>query len=236
LDCEVGINNDDYWPEHLYCRVFKVDLTASVIDREYVFNVSNGNISSISAVVFERCNQVEFIPKEVLQQFVSLNGLKIWFSFMPVLRDDFFTADFVQIEYLQLQGNRMKIIESKAFKFLTKLKWIDLGLNEIQQITDNIFANNKQLEFISFFANLIETVHEKLFDDLRANKVKGRTAKINIPHIKHSETTIHQHHFSQRDHGPSLTSSAPDSSRFFSSGVEKKLILFIKRSMVDRFC
>ncbi len=173
LDCEVGIINDDYWPEHHYCGVFKVDLTASAVDRKYIFNVSNENISSISVVSFVRCGQVEFIPKEVLQQFVSLNGLKIWFSFMSVLRDDFFTADFVKIEYLQLKGNRIEVIEYGTFEFLTKLKWIDLNFNEIQQITDNIFTNNKQLEFISFFANFIETVNEKLFDDLKHLKLVG---------------------------------------------------------------
>ncbi len=42
--------------------------------------------------------------------------------------------------------------------------------------------------------------------------------------------------FAKEAMGPSLTSSAPGSSRFFSSGVEKKLKLFIKRSIVDRFC
>ncbi len=166
LDCFVATGSDLYWPEHRYCGVRKVDLTASTVDRKYIFNVSNENISSISAVSFARCGQVEFFPNEVLQQFVSLNGLEIQWSFIPVLRDGFFTADFVQIEYLQLLGNRMKVIESEAFKFLTKLKWLDLGQNEIQQITDNIFTNNKRLEFISFHANLIEIVNENLFDDL----------------------------------------------------------------------
>ncbi len=36
---------------------------------------------------------------------------------------------------------------------------------------------------------------------LRVNFFKSRTAKIDIPHIKHGETTSHQHHFCQRDHG-----------------------------------
>ena len=36
---------------------------------------------------------------------------------------------------------------------------------------------------------------------LRVNFFKSRTAKIDIPHIKHGETTSHQHHFFQRDYG-----------------------------------
>jgi hypothetical protein len=42
--------------------------------------------------------------------------------------------------------------------------------------------------------------------------------------------------FPKETMSPSLTSSAPDSSQNFSPGVEKKLWLLIKRSIVDRFC
>ncbi len=66
----------------------------------------------------------------------------------------------------------------------------------------NILEN---LIFLSLFNFHIKSRKKRIFrspfEALRANKVKGRTAKIDIPLIKHSETTIHQHHFCQRDHG-----------------------------------
>jgi Leucine-rich repeat (LRR) protein len=166
LDCDVGTAKYQHLSEFSYCGVSKVDLTADAVDRKYIFNVTNNDINSIRAVSFLRCNQVEFIPKEVLQQFPSLNGLEFWWSTIPVLRSSFFTEEFVNIEHLYFQGNRITAIESEVFKFLTKLKWVDLGRNEIQQVNENIFNDNKQLEFVSFHGNSIESMNEKLFNDL----------------------------------------------------------------------
>ncbi len=181
LDCDVKTRRDHYWPEFSYCRVSKVDLSANAVDRKYLFSVLTKNINLISAVFFERCNQVEFIPKEVLQQFVSLNGLNIYRSYMPVVKNGFFTADFVRIEYLQLAANRIEVIESDAFKSLTKLKWLDLYQNKLQHLNEKIFVNNRWMKFISFHANLIESMNVELFDgmeelkfvELRANECGG---------------------------------------------------------------
>ncbi len=166
LDCYVGTDKESLWPEFRYCQVSKVDLTAKAFDRNFIFNVSNETRSSISVVIFWRCDQVEFIPKEVLQQFPALNGLQIFHSAIPVLKNGLFPADFVRIEYLSLRGNRIQVLESETFKFLTKLKYINLVRNELKQINDNIFANNHQLEYISLFGNSIENMNENLFDDL----------------------------------------------------------------------
>jgi Leucine-rich repeat (LRR) protein len=100
---------------------------------------------------------------EVFEQFPSLNGLDILGSTIPILKNELFTTECEKIKYLDLGYNEIEVIEALVFRHLMNLKWVGLRGNFIKSLNDQIFAYNIKLISISFELGSIEMINKKLF-------------------------------------------------------------------------
>ncbi len=152
------------WPFHTYCSVDSLNLAAELESEKHTFSDPASHKSETKTLEFLGPSKVDFIPLDIFTEFPHLNGLIILYSNLPVLKSGFFKLQFQKLEYLDLQYNKIELIEPKAFEYLNKLKWVGLKGNKLQMISHNIFENNTELIYIDLSRNRINSVHPNFFD------------------------------------------------------------------------
>jgi Leucine-rich repeat (LRR) protein len=134
---------------------------------EHSFSGTPEQKSAASVVYFDRPSQIDFLPKQLLNDFPQLNAIAIknCYTFKTV-KEDLFTKDFGAIQYLDLAENKIETIEANAFQHLPKLKWISLWYNELSSLPHQIFKNNPELVFIWIGGNKINSITSDFFKNL----------------------------------------------------------------------
>lgn len=74
------------------------------------------------------------------------------------------------LQKLDLQNNRIAIIEEGAFAANTELEILDLSLNQLEVVTSEIFRGLNKLERLKLNDNRIQTLEQGAFRDLSALK------------------------------------------------------------------
>lgn len=69
----------------------------------------------------------------------------------------------VSIEKLYFDENKLKNIEKEAFSKFIDLKELSLKANEIDNIKENLFLNNKQLQYLDLSENIIKSLPNSNF-------------------------------------------------------------------------
>jgi Leucine-rich repeat (LRR) protein len=168
LNCEYRTNQFHLWPTFKECGVVNKNFLLSDKNAKIIITGSTAEKRDTTAVAFYKSSSIEFIPLEILTEFPNLNGIKIWISNIPILREGFFTEQFEVIQYLYLVALGITQIEENAITNLTELKWIYLHSNQIESIKNKIFKNNKKLEYIDFSENQIKMINPSLFVNLNS--------------------------------------------------------------------
>jgi hypothetical protein len=167
LECEYyEINWFTFWPEFKYCGLSQVDLSESFEPQVHSFTGSTSEKFEATAVWFYHSPQIDFIPKEILEEFPNLNGFLFYSCNLPVFKNDLFSAEFVVLEYLELVSSQIISIEPFAFQNLKNLKWLRLYRNRIQSLPFNLFQKNPKLIFLGFDSNQINSISPNLFKNL----------------------------------------------------------------------
>jgi hypothetical protein len=117
--------------------------------------------------MFSDSPSVEFIPKDLINEFSNLEGLLFVDCTMSIIEDDLFTEKFNFIKYLYLKANKIRHIEGDAFSKLTELVWFSLTYNKLQSINQNIFKHNLKLKHIDLSSNQLTIVTPSLLADLK---------------------------------------------------------------------
>jgi Leucine-rich repeat (LRR) protein len=147
------------WPTFSRCVSNSVDLSETFKTVEHSFSGTAEQKSNASVVSFEKPSQVDFLPKQLFNDFPRLNGLIIGgCQSLKTVKDNLFTEDFGAIQYLGLWYNQISTIEANAFQHLPKLKWINLAGNQLSSLPHQIFKNNPELIMIEFYANKINSI------------------------------------------------------------------------------
>jgi hypothetical protein len=154
------------WPTFKRCFVSNKDFPSSAKNQSYSFTGSTEEKNNTTAVYFYGRSIIDFIPLEILTEFPNINGIMIYYSNIPTLKEGFFTKYFKDIQYLNLWNNKISKIEEFALIYFTELKWIRLFSNQIESLKTNIFKNNHKLEFIDLNSNKIKIINPKLFANL----------------------------------------------------------------------
>ncbi len=155
------------WPTFKYCTVRHDDLSESFKAQSHSFSGTLGEKSTATAIAFSKSWNVDFLPKEILQEFPNLNGLIFEdYTNFTIVKNDLFTEDFIVIQYLNLHFNKIETIEDQAFQHLTKLKWIRLRNNQIQSLPFQIFKDNPELTYIDLRLNKINAITPDFFKNL----------------------------------------------------------------------
>ncbi len=156
---------------------------------EHSFSGTPEQKSAATVVKFESPDRIDFLPKQMLNNFPRLNGILIQeCQTFETVKNDLFTEDFGAIQYLDLCENKIAVIEANAFQHLPKLKWIALDKNQLRSLPHQIFKNNPKIIVIwlfqnkinsitpNFFKNLNELQHASLHTNQCTNKVFGCTS------------------------------------------------------------
>ncbi len=158
------------WPEFQQCELSQVDLSEFFQSQVHSFTGSTSQKSQTTAVEFYHSPQIDFIPKEILEEFPNLNGFKFYSCNLPVVKNDLFSPEFVVLEYLSLQAKKIVSIEPFAFQNLKNLKWLSLYDNKIKSLPFNLFQNNPKLIYLDFDSNQINSISPNLFKNLNQLK------------------------------------------------------------------
>jgi hypothetical protein len=158
------------WPEFHHCKLSRIDLSKSYESQVHSFSGSSSEKSQATVVLFEESSKIDFIPKQIPEEFPNLNGLVFEFCNLPVLKNEFFPENFGILEYLLLWNNQIVSIEPFAFKNLKNLKWLKLNANKIQSLPFNLFQNNQKIFYLTFGWNQINSISPNLFKDLNQLK------------------------------------------------------------------
>jgi Leucine-rich repeat (LRR) protein len=149
-------------PKFKTCQIVGIDFSFSSFANNFTFVGSENKLRDTSAVEIKQSPKLDFVPVEMVERFPSLQGLKITYSKLEILRENLFTREFENITYLDLSSNGIQQVFD-AFKNLPKLRWIVLAKNSIETLIHRVFKNNKELEVIDLQENQIQMLNLKLF-------------------------------------------------------------------------
>jgi Leucine-rich repeat (LRR) protein len=152
-------------PKFKFCQISGIDFSFESFDNNFTFTGPENKLKQTTAVEIKQSPKFDFVPVEIIQQFRSLQGLKITFSRIEILRENLFTLQFENITYLDLSSNGIQQV-FEAFKHLPELRWIILANNSIETLIYRVFKNNKKLEVIDLQDNKIKMINVKLFLNL----------------------------------------------------------------------
>jgi hypothetical protein len=145
-----------------------VDLSERYKTEEHSFTGTAEQKAAATVVRFHKPTQIDFLPKSILTDFPRLIGIRIEnCKTFTIIGDSLFTEDFGAIQYLSLYLNKIAMIEANAFNQLSsKLKWINLGYNQLSSLPNQIFKNNQELIAIWFHLNKINSITPDFFKNL----------------------------------------------------------------------
>jgi Leucine-rich repeat (LRR) protein len=144
-----------------------VDLSERYTAVEHSFTGIAEQKSAATVVGFQDATQVDFLPKEILNEFPKLNGIRIEnCNTLTTIREDFFSDEFKVIQYLDLYRNKIETIETNAFQHLPNLKWIGLASNELHSLPHQLFKNNLEIIVIWLWSNNIISITPDFFKNL----------------------------------------------------------------------
>ncbi len=155
-----------YWPNYDECRLFNVDLSKNYKTESHSFSGSSSQKSGAMGVTFYSSNVVEFIPKEIIHEFPNLVSFVVWESNAPIIKTDFFSKNFVNLQFLNFWNSKVEFIESEAFSELVNLKQIYVGSNQLKALKFRLFQKNLKLEIVRFESNKIVMMNPNLFEGL----------------------------------------------------------------------
>jgi Leucine-rich repeat (LRR) protein len=163
LECKYSFGSWYLGPTFDHCYLSQVNLSKSFQSEVHSFTGSTAEKSKATVIWFERSSKIEFIPKEILKEFPTLNGFKFVHCNLPVLKNDFFSENFLVLEYIDFWQSQIASIEPFAFENLKNLKWLRLHGNNIQSLPFNLFQNNQKLFYLDFESNQINSISPNLF-------------------------------------------------------------------------
>jgi Leucine-rich repeat (LRR) protein len=113
-------------------------------------------------------SSIEYLPKDqIKKEFPNLIYLEVLRSHVPSKLTPDFLTDFHELKGLTIAYTEMKYIQENAFSRLVDLEFLDLGGNKISKISRNIFSRNSKLKVINLSNNKMKLLSPKIFDNLK---------------------------------------------------------------------
>ncbi len=148
LECDY-----DYGDGYYRCVVFSADFSLKTIGANFTFSGTQEQKQETTLIEFSWIGRVAHLPRNLFEVFPKLNSLVIWYSDIPILRNNFFKPEHNKLRKLWLSGNNIRIIQGNAFEHLTNLELINLQLNEIKMFGPGSFKNLHQLAGVFLWYN-----------------------------------------------------------------------------------
>ncbi|KAB8032255.1 leucine-rich repeat domain-containing protein [Fluviispira multicolorata] len=135
--------------------------------------LSENNLTHIPKETFNKLSQLEILwlmknkisslPLGVFDHNPNLNWISLYENELEYLEPGVFSK-VVNLESIELSDNKFKIFPLELNNF-TKLVSFEINDNQISQIPENAFYNNKELVNIGIFGNKISELQSRIFQE-----------------------------------------------------------------------
>lgn len=182
-----------------HCKIQKSEifdgsrLVIDSINGDHLANKTNENVQGIHMMSIQN---VKFLPSNFATIFKNIKGISIRYSDLrEITKTDL--IPFPQLEYLNLDRNKIKVIRSDLLKFNPEIKAVWLNGNQILKVEHKVFDGLNHLEYLDLSNNecenldalaetrpavlkLIEVVNQNncMWDEELLNKCQAMTKKI----------------------------------------------------------
>ena len=123
----------------------------------------NKNDADVKAIWIRDTN-TKYIPTN-LGSFSNLTALIILDTQLVEIKYKDFNG-MQDLEEIRIINSKLSSVPLDAFSTLTKLRFINLGLNEIEELPNGIFKNNLEMEEIHLNGNRIKYLGTEIFKSL----------------------------------------------------------------------
>lgn len=127
------------------------------------FKISSDGNSSIQAVSSRDKRGVQFLPIN-LQDFPELILFDTIRCSLTSIKDQF--KGLSKLMFLSLEANKIENVAGDAFKDLVDLEWLDLSYNQIYFLRKETFASLKEVRRLKLGYNKIQYLHAEIFSSL----------------------------------------------------------------------
>jgi hypothetical protein len=152
--------------DYYRCAVRKVDLSKKTANEKFSFSGTQEEKKNATRIWFRVIGRVAHVPQNLAEKFPKLTDLWIWYSEIPIVKNNLLGPQFSWIETLTLRDNKIQIVEGEAFKHLHNLVMIWLQENQIQSVSAGVFQNNRKLKLIRIHRNKIKMIAPGTFQHL----------------------------------------------------------------------
>ncbi len=156
----------DYFDGGSECKVRKVDLSKKTRSEKFSFSGTQKQKKNATWIWFQEIGRVAHLPQNVVEEFPNLTELAITESEIPIVKNNLLGPQFSWIEELDLEVNKIQIVEGQAFKHLHNLAVIILSQNQIRSLGPKVFLNNRKLKKIWLGNNKIKMIAPETFQHL----------------------------------------------------------------------
>jgi Leucine-rich repeat (LRR) protein len=157
----------DYNSQYLtYTSISKLEFSKGLKNDSFFFSGTCSQKVDTRIVAFVSCPKVEFIPKELLEEFYLTDTFYVLNSDISILTNDFFPKNFVNVSTIALTNDNIWTIEPEAFFELPHLKYLFLRDNQIKHLNFLLFKHNPELRHVGFPNNDITTINPNIFENL----------------------------------------------------------------------
>lgn len=133
------------------------------------FMISLDSPSEVTAISIREELGVKFLPIKLFDVFADLVAFMVQNCSVTSVNDNHFYGLF-DMQYLNLDGNKIAEIFKNAFADLTNLEYLTLRRNKIRSLGDKLFANLNTLEELYLSENDIHHLHPEVFSSQRSVK------------------------------------------------------------------
>jgi Leucine-rich repeat (LRR) protein len=148
------------------CKVRNVDLSKNTINDKFLFSGTQEQKENTTRIWFQRSGRVAHLPHNLVEEMPKLILLRIFFSVIPIVKNNLLGPQFSWIEWLVLVENKIKFIEDQAFQHLLNVTIINLEGNEIHSLAAGLFEHNRKLEEVDLSRNNIKMIAPEVFQNL----------------------------------------------------------------------
>nr|XP_033801768.1 relaxin receptor 1-like [Geotrypetes seraphini] len=187
-----------------------------ILDNNKITKITAGSFTGLQSLYFLYMlnNSISELPKSsICAEMPQLNWLDLEGNRMKTIRRSVFQQC---ITVLILHGNRIRKIQQGALSMLTKLVELDVSANQLERLHPLLFSQLQDLQLLNISFNPLKQIHEDQFDSLthlQSLSLEG----VEIPNIQNrmfarlvNLSHIYFKRFQYCSHAPHIRSCKPN--------------------------
>lgn len=140
-----------------------------------VYELASELDATVTGFIITKNKEMKFLPKRIGENFPNLIEFRTDNCGLTVARNYFF-ENMQNLEFLNLNSNKIATVESDAFKDLIKVQYLNLNDNMIETLSEKVFKTNVDLLIVYLINNKIKVLNPNTF------KIPG--GKLRDVHLK----------------------------------------------------